>query len=46
VSFAAITLCVASQRVFIAVVYFVIDSVRELLDTPSYLLFMNLGDAP
>jgi hypothetical protein len=34
VSFAAITLCVASQRVFIvAVVYFVIDSVRKLLDT-------------
>jgi hypothetical protein len=36
VSFAAITLCVASQRVFIAVGYFVIDSVRKLLDTPSY----------
>jgi hypothetical protein len=36
VSFAAITLCVASQRVFITVVYFVIDSVRKLLDTPSY----------
>jgi hypothetical protein len=36
VSFAAITLCVASQRVFIVVsVYFVIDSVRKLLDTPS-----------
>jgi hypothetical protein len=35
VSFAAITLCVAAQRVFI-VVYFVIDSVRKLLDTPSY----------
>jgi hypothetical protein len=36
VSFAAITLCVASQRVFIAVaVYFVIDSVRKLLDTPT-----------
>jgi hypothetical protein len=33
VSFAAITLCVASQRVFI-VVDFVIDSVRKLLDTP------------
>jgi hypothetical protein len=38
VSFATITLCVASQRVFIAVVYFVIDSVRILLDTPSYAL--------
>jgi hypothetical protein len=37
VSFAAITLCVASQRVFIVVsVYFVIDSVRKLLDTSSY----------
>jgi hypothetical protein len=36
VSFAAITLCVASQRVFIVVVYFVIDSVRKLLDTHSY----------
>jgi hypothetical protein len=37
VSFAAITLFVASQRVFIVVsVYFVIDSVRKLLDTPSY----------
>jgi hypothetical protein len=31
VSFAAITLCVASQRVFVVVVYFVIDSVRKLL---------------
>jgi hypothetical protein len=38
VSFVAITLCVASQRMFIVdVVYFVIDSVRKLLDTPSYL---------
>jgi hypothetical protein len=38
VSFAAITLCVASQRVFIVVsVYFVIYPVRKLLDTPSYL---------
>jgi hypothetical protein len=37
VSFAAIILCVASQRVFIVVlVYFVIDSVRNLLDIPSY----------
>jgi len=37
VSFTAITLCVASQCVFIvAIVYFVIDSVRKLLDTPSY----------
>jgi hypothetical protein len=39
VSFATITLCVASQRVFIVVsVYFVIDSVRKLLDTPSYIV--------
>jgi hypothetical protein len=37
VSFASITLCVASQRVFIVVVYFVIDSVRKLLDIPSYI---------
>jgi len=39
VSFAAITLYAASQRVFIVVivvVYFVIDSVRKLLDTSSY----------
>jgi len=36
VSFSAITLCIASQRVFMIVVYFVIDSVREILDTPSY----------
>jgi hypothetical protein len=37
VSFAAITLRVASQRVFVVVVvvYFVIDSVRKLLDTRS-----------
>jgi hypothetical protein len=34
VSFAAITLCVASQRVFV-VLYFVIDSVRKHLDTLS-----------
>jgi hypothetical protein len=33
VSFVTITLCVASQRVFVVVVYFVIDSVRKLLDT-------------
>jgi hypothetical protein len=37
VSFAAIILYVASQRVFIFVsVYFVIDSVRKLLDASSY----------
>jgi len=38
VSFAAITLSVASQRVFIGGggVYFVIDSVRKLLDTPFH----------
>jgi hypothetical protein len=34
VSFVAITLCVASQRVFV-VVYYVIDSVRKLLGTLS-----------
>jgi hypothetical protein len=39
VSFAAITLCVASQRVFVVVVVvvdFISDSVRKLLDIPSY----------
>jgi hypothetical protein len=37
VNFAAITLCVASQRMFIViVVYFVLNSVRKLLDTPSH----------
>jgi hypothetical protein len=37
VSFAAITFCVASQRVFMFVVVdFVIDSVRKLFDTLSY----------
>jgi hypothetical protein len=36
VSSAAIILCVASQRVFVVLVYFVIDSVRKLLDIPSY----------
>jgi hypothetical protein len=35
VNSAAITNCVSSQRVFIVVsVYFVLDSVRKLLDTP------------
>jgi hypothetical protein len=48
VSFAAITLCVASQRVAVVVVaaaaaaYFVIDSVRKLLDTPSYSVSQNI----
>jgi hypothetical protein len=38
VIFAAITLCVASQRVSIAVsLHFFVDSVRKLLDTPSYI---------
>jgi hypothetical protein len=35
-SFAAIMLCVASWRVFVVVVYFVIDRVRKLLFTLSY----------
>jgi hypothetical protein len=39
VSFAARTLCVASQRAFIVVnVYFVIDSVRKLLDKTSNII--------
>jgi hypothetical protein len=38
VSFAAITFFVVSQQVIPKVsVYFVIDSVRKLLDTPSYI---------
>jgi hypothetical protein len=37
VNFAAIALNVASQQVINVVsLYFVIDSVRKLLDTPSY----------
>jgi hypothetical protein len=28
---------IASERVFIGIVYFVIDSVRKLLVTPSYI---------
>jgi hypothetical protein len=39
VSFAAISLCIASQRVF--VVDFIIDSVRKLLDTPSYFKILS-----
>jgi hypothetical protein len=36
--FCSHNLCVASQRVFIVIItYFVIDSVRKLLDTPSSL---------
>jgi hypothetical protein len=45
VSFDAITLCVASQRVFIVVVYFVIDSVRKLQDTPSCVTLPVLSKA-
>jgi hypothetical protein len=42
VSFVAITLCVASQRVCIVVsVYFVINSARNLFDTLSYVLTHN-----
>jgi hypothetical protein len=37
VSFAAMTLYVASEQVFIVVsIYLFIDSLRKLLDTPSY----------
>jgi hypothetical protein len=46
VSFATITLCVVSQRVFIVVVvYFVIDSVRKLLDTLSYAFCFLLDES-
>jgi hypothetical protein len=42
VGFTAITLYVASQRVFNFVgVYSIIDSVRTLLDKPSYVLNTN-----
>jgi hypothetical protein len=38
IEFCRHNLCVTSERVFIfVVVYFVIDSVRKLLDTPSYM---------
>jgi hypothetical protein len=40
VTFAAITLWVASQEVFI-VVYFIINSVQKLSDTPSCIIFMQ-----
>jgi hypothetical protein len=44
VSSAAITLCVAFERLFIVVsLYFVIDSVRELLDTATYMLKLILA---
>jgi len=39
-SFATTIFCVASQRAFINVIDFVIDSVRKLLDTPSYQLMI------
>jgi hypothetical protein len=43
VSFAAITLCVTSQRLFIVIVivYFVIDSMRKLFDAPSHMTEMH-----
>jgi hypothetical protein len=45
VSFAAITLCVTSQRVFIVVtVYFFINSVRKLLDTSPYTFAPDEGE--
>jgi hypothetical protein len=44
VSFAATVLrVVASQRVFIVVVYVVIDSVRKLLGIPSYIAWYRQG---
>jgi hypothetical protein len=45
VSSAATTLYIASQRVFIVVsVHFVIDSVRKLLDTPSWSCLVETKD--
>jgi len=44
VSFADITICIGSQRVFIVVsIYFIIDAVRKLLVTPSYMLFFSFS---
>jgi hypothetical protein len=44
VSFAAVTLYVASQRVFIVIsVNFVIDSIRKLLDTPLFVFHIQLS---
>jgi hypothetical protein len=43
VCFAAITLCVTSQHVIIVVVCYIIDSVRKLLDTPSYNILIESG---
>jgi hypothetical protein len=45
VIFAVITICVASQRVFVVAVHIVIGSVRKLLDTPSYILHRNFRAA-
>jgi hypothetical protein len=42
VRFAAITLCVAFHRVFIAV-YFIIDSVRKLLDLVLFFVGRDLA---
>jgi hypothetical protein len=45
VSFAAITLYVASQRIFIVViVYFVVKSARKLSDTPSHVCVYSVQD--
>jgi hypothetical protein len=44
-SFAAITLCVASQRVFIVVIS-LSTQVRKLLDIPSYLVKRKSYEAP
>jgi hypothetical protein len=56
VSFAAITLCITSQRVLLLLlllllfiylfIYFVIDSVRKIFDTPSYMENQNCLDFP
>jgi hypothetical protein len=44
VSFAAINLCVASERVFIAVsIYFITDSIRKRLDTTSNMAHHELA---
>jgi hypothetical protein len=44
VSFVAITLCVASQRVFVIVAYFIMDYVRKPLDATLYMKHYSESD--
>jgi hypothetical protein len=40
VSFAIVTLCIASQQVFV-VVYFITSPVQKLMGTPSYVCILK-----